>query len=404
MSNLVFVPVPEFGHIIPPLKLAKALRARGHQVHYAGMPDFEEYVRSQGIEYLCMFRDRYPKGYLKQRATKQAKLKLDNLSLMLLEAKDNNEAIALDPLGAFLGEISRVADICHPDLFLVDNMLRQLAAEMVRKLELPTIRLSLHFEEALIGLGDLQDDSPGRNLPTLVLCPKEIDFSCSSVKDNYFYLEPSIELNREDGCDFPWHELDRSRALIYCSFGSQCHQYDQTPRLFRAIIDAMRQKTDHQLVLAIGPHLRATEFEPLPSNVLLVNWAPQLQILQRASMMITHGGLGAVKECIFFGVPMIVFPGNWDQPNHAARVVHHGIGVRGNIHDRSAEQVVSLIDAISSTPSFKRRIDAMSEVFRQIEGSGIGVRTVEKLVSAWGIKRPLTRDRCDTNISSTKLY
>jgi UDP:flavonoid glycosyltransferase YjiC (YdhE family) len=115
-------------------------------------------------------------------------------------------------------------------------------------------------------------------------------------------------------------------------------------------------------------------------------------MLEKASIMINHGGLGAVKECIFFGVPMIVFPGKWDQPNHAARVVFHGLGVRGNIHDRSTQQINTLIDVVDKDPKFKSRIDAMSKTFRDIENSGIGIRTVEKLLADYQLKRNHNRN------------
>jgi MGT family glycosyltransferase len=143
----------------------------------------------------------------------------------------------------------------------------------------------------------------------------------------------------------------------------------------------MRERPDWQLVLAAGVHLRATDLHPVPDNVVVVNWAPQLEMLERASIMITHGGLGGVKEAIFFGVPMIVFPCRWDQPHNAARIVYHGLGVRGDINNGSVGQIHSLIDAIAKDPKFKSRVDAMSRTFREIEDSGVGVSTVEKIIS-----------------------
>jgi UDP:flavonoid glycosyltransferase YjiC (YdhE family) len=89
---------------------------------------------------------------------------------------------------------------------------------------------------------------------------------------------------------------------------------------------------------------------------------------------------------------MIVFPCRWDQPHNAARVVYHGLGVRGNINDASVEQIHSLIDVVDKDPKFKSRIDAMSKTFREIENSGIGVRTVEKLLADYQLKRNHNRN------------
>jgi UDP:flavonoid glycosyltransferase YjiC (YdhE family) len=381
MANILFLPVPEFGHMIPPLKLAKALRLRGHQVCYVGLPDFEAYIRSQGLDYLAIFEQLCPRGFLQQRAEKQARLGLDVLSLMLFEAKQAHDPLASDPMTAFLGEIARICQIVRPDLLIVDNMLRDLAGKVRSELAVPTIRLSLHFEEALVGLGTAEDIRSAADLSTIVLCPKEIDFHSSPRKPNYYHLEASIELDRKEPGYFPWHQVDPQRPLIYCSFGSQCHQYEHATMLFRRIIEALNHKPEWQLVMGIGPYLKPQDFLPRPSHILVVNWAPQLQILSRAVMMISHGGLGAVKECIYFAVPMVIFPGKWDQPNHAARVVHHGIGVRGDSRASSVQHILHLIETVRSNPSFKRRIEVMSKTFRDIEDSGIGTRTVEKLMA-----------------------
>jgi UDP:flavonoid glycosyltransferase YjiC (YdhE family) len=78
---------------------------------------------------------------------------------------------------------------------------------------------------------------------------------------------------------------------------------------------------------------------------------------------------------------MIAFPCKWDQPFNAARVVAHGLGVRGSINKVTAGQIHRLIETVAGNPSFKSRVDAMSKVFNEIENSGKGVRVVEKLLA-----------------------
>jgi MGT family glycosyltransferase len=176
--------------------------------------------------------------------------------------------------------------------------------------------------------------------------------------------------------------LDPSRQLIYCSLGSHPHDYKESGRLFQAVLHAVRQRPDRQLVLAAG-HLCLGEpaFQDLPQNVIAVSWVPQLALLEKASLMITHGGLGTVKECIHFGVPMVVFPIAHDQPGNAARIVYHGLGLRGNTNEVSARQILSLVDEVVENPSFRERVGAMSAIFRDIEKSGIGVEVVERILS-----------------------
>ncbi|HKQ04041.1 MAG TPA: nucleotide disphospho-sugar-binding domain-containing protein [Blastocatellia bacterium] len=386
MATITFFPHPEFGHLNPPLKLARSLKQRGHRVYYIGLPDFEDYVRSQGVEYRPIFEKRCPRGYLKRRASEKAERDLDNLSLLLWEAAESKDA-AFDLFKEMEKEFAGLLADGAPDLMIIDFKLRDLAALTVKKFGLPTAILSVTLID-LAPLGAVETSKAAHSgLPELFLCPKAFDFP-SATKPHRHYIEASIELGRREAYDFPWEKLDDSRPLIYCSFGSQPYQYEQSEALFGAIIEAVGERPEWQLVLAVGTHLKATHFNPLPDNVLVVNWAPQLKLLERAAVMITHGGMGAVKECIFFAVPMIVFPCRWDQPHNAARVVHHGLGLRGDISDGSVGQVRRLLEELSGGGQYKARVAAMSRTFREVEDSGIGVRTVENILSDYQHRRP----------------
>lgn len=133
------------------------------------------------------------------------------------------------------------------------------------------------------------------------------------------------------------------------------------------------------MILASGSHLDESDFAPLPPNALLVKSAPQLAVLRRASAMITHCGIGSVKECIFFGVPMIAFPAIRDQHAVAARVVYHKIGVKGNLRDVSVPHVHSLLEAVAD-PLIKSRVELMSRIFREAERAAGGVQFVERIL------------------------
>lgn len=84
---------------------------------------------------------------------------------------------------------------------------------------------------------------------------------------------------------------------------------------------------DVQLVLA---HLGAVDEEEasaLPGRPIAVRWAPQMQILSKASLCITHCGLNTVLESLSFAVPMVGLPVAHDQPGTASRIDWTGTGV-----------------------------------------------------------------------------
>lgn len=90
------------------------------------------------------------------------------------------------------------------------------------------------------------------------------------------------------------------------------------------------------------------EFDKVPTNVFLFNQVPQLDLLRNCDMMITHGGLTSIKECIQQNVPMLVYPINrkFDQNGNAARVYFHNLGLRGNISSDSSENIRKKIYSI----------------------------------------------------------
>lgn len=106
-----------------------------------------------------------------------------------------------------------------------------------------------------------------------------------------------------------------------------------------------------------------------------------MELLKRASVMITHGGLGTVKECIVTGVPMIAFPFAYDQRGNSARIVHHGIGARGDRRKATAASVAALLDRVVGDPSIHERLGAMREMFLHAERESLGVAFVDRMVS-----------------------
>jgi UDP:flavonoid glycosyltransferase YjiC (YdhE family) len=58
-----------------------------------------------------------------------------------------------------------------------------------------------------------------------------------------------------------------------------------------------------------------------------VNYAPQLELLARAAVTITHAGMNTALQSLHFGVPAIAIPLAHDQPAIAARLARTGAGI-----------------------------------------------------------------------------
>ena len=97
-------------------------------------------------------------------------------------------------------------------------------------------------------------------------------------------------------------------------------------RIFQAIL-AAAQAPGRQLVLSIGKNLDPDKLGTLSPNTIVVRSAPQLEVLKRASLCITHAGLNTALESLTAGVPMVAIPVTNDQPGVGARIAHTGTGV-----------------------------------------------------------------------------
>ena len=95
--------------------------------------------------------------------------------------------------------------------------------------------------------------------------------------------------------------------------------------LLQRLVDALGMVDAHALVTT-GPGLRSRRLARVPADVHVVEAAPHGAVLPHVDLVVTHGGHGTVVRALAGGVPVVVVPISRDQPDNAARVLHHGVG------------------------------------------------------------------------------
>ena len=126
---------------------------------------------------------------------------------------------------------------------------------------------------------------------------------------------PFVDERRRPFVEFPWDRLN-GVPLIYASMGTL---QNGVPSVFRHILKAASALKNMQFVVVLGNKLDQASFEQIPENVLLVDFAPQLELLKHASLCIKHAGVNTVPESLTNGVPLVAFPVTNDQPGVVAR-------------------------------------------------------------------------------------
>ncbi|XP_034836076.2 UDP-glucosyltransferase 2-like [Maniola hyperantus] len=125
-----------------------------------------------------------------------------------------------------------------------------------------------------------------------------------------------------------------------------------------------------------------------PSNVHIVQWAPQQSILAHKNciLFITHGGLLSTTETVHFGVPIIGIPVFGDQFVNVARAVKKGFALRVDLSYTIASDLEIAIGEILNNPKYTTRIAELSQIYhdRPVPPAKELVHWVEHVVKTRG--------------------
>ena len=107
----------------------------------------------------------------------------------------------------------------------------------------------------------------------------------------------------------------------------------------------------------------------LPGSPLVVDFAPQLELLGRAVLTITHAGLNTVLDALSLGVPIVAVPVTNEQPGIAARVAWSGAGVALPPKRATPAEIRSAVLRVLGEPSYRQAAERLRESIRQGGGA-----------------------------------
>jgi MGT family glycosyltransferase len=168
-------------------------------------------------------------------------------------------------------------------------------------------------------------DDPGSTLSPLASItqvPRAFDFESSHWPPQFHHTGPFHDGKGREKVDFPWGRLT-GEPLVYASMGTVMNGRVD---VFRTIVAALTKHKDLQLVLSVGNRVDLDQIGPAPKNAIIVKQAPQLELLKRSSVCITHAGLNTALESLAQGVPQVAIPVTHDQPGVAARIADKQTG------------------------------------------------------------------------------
>lgn len=175
------------------------------------------------------------------------------------------------------------------------------------------------------------------------------------------------------------HEAKPRRRVVYFSLGSYLSPDQQ---FLKQVLAVAERRSDWVFILGLGGLVDRDGFALVPANVLVLNWAPQLDVLKIADCAVIHAGISTINECIYCQVPMVIHSTHTvDQDGTAARIAFHRLGVVADKRRDSSEQVERNIERALMDEAMRRNLAAMKGYFLTYQTSNAAVSALEKILA-----------------------
>ena len=204
--------------------------------------------------------------------------------------------------------------------------------------------------------------------------PEEFDFENPLLPPQFQYTGPFHDGNGRPKQDFPWNRLS-GEPLIYASMGTLMNGRVD---VFRMIVAGVAKHKDTQLILSIGDQLDPKQIGPAPSNAIIVNQAPQLELLKRTSVCVTHAGLNTVLESLAQGVPQVGIPITFDQPGVATRIAAKQTGVTMPFGNLTSEHLSTLLGEVLNDAVYRENAGKFRDIIAKTNGLSMTADIIER--------------------------
>ena len=177
----------------------------------------------------------------------------------------------------------------------------------------------------------------------LLLTSRAFEYECYSPPSNVRVVGPRLDDPAWVG---DWTPPAGDGPLVLVGMSST---YMDHAEVLQRVTTALGELPVRGLVTT-GPAVPTDEIDA-PQNVTVVERAPHSEVLRHAAAVVTHAGHGTVVKALAAGVPVVALPLGRDQLDNAARVAHHGAGLRLKPQAKP-EAIARAVRRVLDEPSF----------------------------------------------------
>ncbi|GLV60309.1 putative UDP-glucosyltransferase YojK [Dictyobacter sp. S3.2.2.5] len=386
MAKYAFFSIPAYGHVLPTLPLVAELVSRGEQVNYYMRSDHKNSIEAVG----ATWRD-FP-FFVSMTLEEEARA-VESI-IDSLRAEQTN-CIIYDfsfIWGGLLARALRIPAInvrstyAHNRHFTLQSIHQhkshiwpgQEGEGAAGSLDIHAIYTQFARIGQVLNVPLPPSDDPyavfsANEALNIYMIPHKFQPYAETFDERHIFIGSSIQ-SRSSNEDFPFEFLD-DRPLIYIALGTL---FNDRADIFKTCIKAFGQ-TNWQVVLSRGRQTTSFALGPIPANFLVVNYAPQLELLKRASIFISHGGMNSTIESIMAGVPAVYIPQIAEQAINAEMAEKLGLGIALNPEKVAIDQLRDAVEQISNNRArYEKDIQTMRA---SIQGEGGYKRAVDTILS-----------------------
>ena len=418
--RVAFLSLAVPGHLNPMTALARTLQARGHEVVFLTVPDAAPFVHAAQLPFVPCSEDAYPHGSLGKllqplsllSGTEALSYTLEIMkgyteslfrSLPKTLSKTGADAIVLDQYQPYVELIPKslgmpyvhVSNALHVDYTgrsplcfygrrpngSDETARNREEVERFRVLLEPTTAMARQYaRKAGLSVDWENPSSTVSPLLWVTQTPRDFDFDSAPHVPQFHYSGPWHDGYGRLPVEFPWERLT-GKPIVYVSMGTLQNGVTET---FRAIAASAKRLKHLQFVLAIGNQITPEQIGETASNVLTVAYAPQIELLKRSSLCITHAGLNTVLESLGVGVPFVAIPITNDQPGVAARIAHKKVGLAISQDNLFSSDLPALVTQAVEDSTLRANAGRLSESISKTDGLATAAGLIEK---ALGLRR-----------------
>jgi zeaxanthin glucosyltransferase len=401
------------GHLNPMTTLGHELQQRGHRVTLFGIPDARAKTLAAGLEFWAIGDREFPAGSSAASFVELGKLSglaalkytitlFQQLTVMLLrEAPKAISAAGIELLlvdqtsfgGGTVADALKLPFISvscalmlnrEPSIPPINSnwsynpawwakLRNQLGYRLLSRITKPVVNTVAEYRREWQLPPHLEPNDTYSKLAQICQQPAEFEFPRQHLPQCFHFTGSYSRPDSREPADFPFEQLT-GQPLIYASMGTL---QNKLIGVFENIAEAC-VGLDAQLVIALGGGNPAS-LPNLPGSPLVVGYAPQLKLLQKATLTITHAGMNTALESLSNGVPMVAIPIANDQPGVAARIAWTGTGEVIPLAKLSSSRLQTAIEKVLTEDAYKQNAARLQAAIGRAGGVSRAADIVEQV-------------------------